>query len=257
MKEGLKDHANKYRAVESTDKMSVISSAEVAKWDSAKLLNFYQFVMLFWEEGKFRCNSGTMHNVYYAYETYPEWPYKEYLHRINVWFSPEDGYKWASFNSRFITLTRVVNTYVKKHPSLVTPEITDLLKDIPAYSWVLESYKTVTTKIGATVVERDTMFHDERNNHIPDNDLVGSPEKNLVEAMLKVTDIYRTVANSIKKEDLEKMTVAQKLSTLQRLSFIIKEVKGFKPNPAVFQQINIYKDGREELEKAILDFGAE
>lgn len=253
----LKDTSNKYRAVESKDRLSVIKSAEVAKWDSTKLLQFYQFCMLFWEEGKFRCNSGTMHNVYYANDNYPEWPYKEFLHRINIWFDQKKGYNYAAFNTRFITMTRVVNSYVKKHPGLVTPEIVEILKDIPAYAWILETYKTVTTKTGATVLEVDYTRNDEKGFKREDQTLDLSPEKNLLQAMMKVTDVYNMIAGSITKDEIKKMNVKDKINALQKLSFINGAVQKFKPNGNTFQQINIFKDSREDLEKAILDFGAE
>lgn len=253
----LKNTENKYRAVESTDKNSVIKSAEVAKWDSAKLLQFYQFLMLFWEEGKFKVNSGTMHNVYYANDNYPEWPYKEFLHRINVWFDQSKGYNYIAFKSRMMTMSRVVNTYVKKHPTMVTEEIRDLLKDIPNYAWVLESFKITTTKIGADVVEFDKTRIDDAGFTKNDQRLVSTPEKNLLEAMMKVTDVYGMIAGSIKKEDIDKMNVKDKINALQKLSFINNTVLKFKPNGNTFQQINIFKDSREDLEKAILDFGAD
>jgi hypothetical protein len=79
-------------------------------------------------------------------------------------------------------------------------------------------------------------------------------EQIYMESIVRTTELYSTLVKSIKKKDLEELNTKDKISALSKLADINKQMRTFKPNAGVFNQINVFGAQREDLEKAILDF---
>lgn len=80
-----------------------------------------------------------------------------------------------------------------------------------------------------------------------------NPEKRFLGSLLTVSEVFYEVADSITDEDIQAMSIKDKIAALSKLSFILNVAKNYKPNN-VFNQVNVFGSSRKELEKAILDY---
>lgn len=248
----LADHDNTYRAV-----VGIFpTKTELSKWTTEKFSDFYKWTDWFYnaEKGKDAVNSFTIGAMNAYCKKNPDHVWNEFWHRTA--FKMKNGdWDGISGNARYMIMVRVVNNYVKANPVVLSQETIDSLKKKKNFSWVLECFKDTTLRIGAEIVE---VSNKGITGTKPDNmSRVESPEKRLLEAMGKIANIYEMVASSITKKQIESMSVKDKIAALQKLSYVHQATRNFKPNSIIFNKINIHKDGREELEKAILDFSNE
>lgn len=253
MKSALLDRTNPYRAIEGT----LLRGADVAKWNSEKFEQFFDFSNRLYDNETRKISCSTERVLGLESDLSDETcTHAEFMHRINKWTdeNPTDTSN-KGFYMRFSTLLRVVVQYLKRHPSAMTPEIREKISDKPQYAWCMDNFATKVTVIGAEVVEQDN------NSYVGNVQVkegkVPNTEKLIMDGILKVGELYLTIANSISKKDVEKMNVKDKIGSLQKLSSIHATLKNFKPNSQIFQQININSSGREELETALLDFARE
>lgn len=249
------DVGNKYRAVRGI----LLRNAEVAKWESQRFIDFFDFLDRFYafdkdEKGKISC---TIQRIQIAELEMKEenCPYIEFMFRIDRWTEPFDGDVHKKFYIRLANLMRIVIRYCKFHPAVLTEELRNHIKDKPQYSWCLTNYKTTITKVGAEVVDSNTMGF--QGNTLLTGMGSANADQMMLESIVKVASVYDMIASSISKRDIEKLNIKDKINALQKLSFIHSVTKSFKPNSRIFQQINVYKAGKDELEKAIMDFQAD
>lgn len=253
MKSALLDHTNPYRAVAG----KLFAGADIAKWESKKFEEFFDFSNRLYdmETHKISCTLERILSLESEIEN-EDCTHTEFLHRINKWSDETvtDGSS-RGFYMRFGTMLRVVVQYLKKHPATLTEGIKAKISDKPQYAWCLENYAEKTTIIGAEIIEQNNNSFD--GNMPTKHGKVANTDKLVMDGLLKVADLYNTIANSIKKEDLEKMHVKDKIAALQKLAPVFATMRSFKPNSQIFQQININATGREELESALLDYARE
>lgn len=253
MKQELLNHRNPYRAVEG----KLFAGADIAKWDSQKFEEFFDFSNKLYDMEKLKISCTRERVLSLEAEMEEEGcTHNEFMHRISKWIDENaDDVANKGFYMRFGTMLRVVVQYLKKHPSALTESMRDKLADKPQYAWCLEHFAPRTTVIGAEIIEA---VHDSYTGNMQTKDAkVPNTDKLIMDGILKVGELYLTIANSITKKDLEKMNVKDKIGSLQKLGSIHATLKNFKPNSQIFQQININASGREELETALLDFARE
>lgn len=253
MKEELLNHENKYRAVQGV----LFRNADMGKWEPEKFDRFFHFLERFYDSEKAKI-SVTNDKIQMMEKEMrdPECTHVEFMYRIDRWFTTDQESVFLSkkFYPRMATMMRIVIGYVKLHPTVLTQEIIDRIKDKPQFSWCLNTFKTKTTDIGAEVIEVDNVAF-EGNKLVQGGAKGRNPELMMMETMVQSMSLIETILKSIDKKELMKMSVKDKIGALQKLFPVYGIMKNFKPNGNVFKQINIYSAGRDELEKAILDFG--
>ena len=84
-----------------------------------------------------------------------------------------------------------------------------------------------------------------------------TPQEILGQAFNRGVAVYNKIAQSITDDDIESMTIEDKISALNKLSFILKVAKKLSPRELVFTRINTRTAGVQELENALLNINNE
>lgn len=227
---------------------------EVADWGNTKIMAFLAFVDFFTKEGKFDCSISQAATAQMRGEDEPFWD--EFMERINV-LPGKDGGTAMQFRLRLTTFARVVLSWIKSNPHEVTEQMMELMGKNPRLSWATSAFKMVETDMGVQVVERD---NDERTNpgiknQDPKLSNVATPLVKFEQAKLNLLTLLLSVSKSIPANELKKMTVKDRIAAFDRLMNTATKMMGQKaPSSVVFQQINVNKAGRDELEKSFLEY---
>lgn len=237
---------NPYRAVEGT----LPRKRDVALWSHDRFMDFFRFVSFFMEEDMVKVNQKKRVAVEKMMTDDLNHPWAEFMWRINCFTSNKLATD-RKFYYRLAATMRLVGGHVKANPALVSDDMKAMVEKNPRLNWVIPHFKTVTTKIGAEVVVPDTQ---ETVGFVKGHTPPSNPEVSLMESMLKTANLFDMIVSSIKKSDINDMTVKEKVSALSRLSFIWTQSRNMKPNTTVFKQMNVYKASKDDLEKAISDF---
>lgn len=177
-------------------------------------------------------------------------PYKaELLYRIDQ-LTKDVSSTARKFYGKLAAMMRVVGAYVKENPSTISDEVFQAIKDNDRLNWMLRNFKEVDTNLGTVVVPDTT----DNTGFLPQKTTHASPMVKLLESMTYISDLYLQIAKSIKKKDLNKMSANDKINALSKLSFVMKDIKGIKPNAGVYTQININKADKKDIEEALLNF---
>ena len=246
MYQHLKNINNPFRAI--WEQMP--KKADLDKMQPNDFGNFFDFLDFFYEDAKIKVTAEKIVAMEEMLSQDPKHPFWEFYSRVGREYDPEDSKIHQRFYIRLASLMRLTIQHAKKNPTCLSVEVIAKIKDKPQYSWCLDWFKEVPTKIGGSVIEHDDAAF--RGNEATTLQPV-SYEKTILEATLKMADLYNEIAGSISKNDIKKMLPKDKIAALQKLSQSLTIIKNFKPNATVFQQINVFKAGREELEAAILD----
>lgn len=227
---------------------------DVQDWSNTKTLQFLKFVDAFTKDGKFDTSISQVATVQMRGEDEDWWD--EFLERINI--TPgKDGGTSLRFRLRLTTFARVVLSWIKNNPHAVTEQMMELMEKNPRLSWATKAFKMVTTEMGVQVVERD---NDERTdagikNKTPDASNVSAPMVKFEQAKLSMLTLLQALSKSIPASELKTMTTKDKIAAFDRLMNTATKVLGqTRPNSVVFQQINVNKANREELEKSFLQY---
>lgn len=250
------DRGNKYRIVQGV----MLRQADVAKWEYQKFIDFFTFLDRFYEfkgegDGKVSVTLLKIQQAELDLKENPEGSFAEFMWRINQWTEPFDGAIHKKFYIRVATLMRIVFQYCKKHPTVIGPEIQEFCKGKVQYQWILENYHVTKSNTGVEIVQESHIGY--QGNSMNMGVSSAKADEKMLNAIVKVADVFEMIAGSISKKEIEKMSITQKINSLQKLSFVQNLVKGFKPNSIVFKQMNINKAGKDELEQALLDFNKE
>lgn len=130
---------------------------------------------------------------------------------------------------------------------LETESLSEAIRDIP------EILPEAPVKDLTLMSPKDALF--ERSlayNNVKSIEEMSAKEV-LVDSINKVARVYNLIAESITQTEIKSMSVRDKILALQKLSHIHEVAnKNIKGNSPTFQQINVFKAGREELEAAIM-----
>lgn len=180
----------------------------------------------------------------------PTHPWSEFMWRINCFTSNTQATD-RKFYYRLSATMRLIGAYVKANPALMNDEMKAMVEPNPRLNWMIPHFKTVTTKIGAEVVVPDTQ---ETVGFTKGTTKPANPEVSYLESMFKAANVFDMIVSSIKKSEINDMSVKDKVNALSKLSFVFSNSKNMKPNTQVFKQMNVYSAKKEELEAAIMDF---
>ena len=222
---------------------------EIVDWDETKLHQYLKFVDFFTEGDKF--NFSPSHFATAKRRAQDELFWDEFLMRINA----EPGDK--GFRQRFNTQHRVILSWVKENPHVLTTEMYNLMCKSPRLSWAVKHFKTVETEMGVVVVERDLDETTDPNNinAQPGLQNVKSPQLIYEESLYSLTTLFRSLVKSVPMSDLKTITPTKRIELANQLArTLAANFSKYKPNIAVFQNININKGKREELESAIHEY---
>ncbi len=177
----------------------------------------------------------------------PGHPFQEWMYRIDIW--SDDNHK--AFYYKFINLARIALSYLKRHPSSITPPMEELMQKYPnRMGRALLQYKVVDTGNGE-VVSRDKMMT-EGNGNKQTPTTMQSVQVKMMNSLVKLADLYEDLSGSISKSELKDMETKDKLNALSKLSFIFGMAQK-KVGPSHFTQINL-NGSTKDVEKAMLDY---
>lgn len=232
------------------------SRRELSEWNTRKFLLFLDFCELFMiRDGDDYKITITEDRLKHAerFLAVPHHAFQEFLWRVNQ-FSTDVNSTPRKFFYKHAAFMRQVLGYLKLNPAAITDEMRAIIEPNPRYNWCLKHTKVQTLRSGAEVVTADTL-----DNVSYQKQQVQAPnaEKMLVDAIIETTNLYSLIAKSVKKKDIEELKPMEKINALQKLSFVLSTAQKWKPTALVFKQLNVHSAGKDDLEKALLSFGAE
>lgn len=227
---------------------------EVQDWGNTKIYALLLFVDFFTKEGKFDTSASQVATADMRAEDELFWD--EFLERINV--TPgKDGGTSVQFRLRLTSLARVVLSWIKANPHVVTEQMMLLMEKNPRLSWAAKAFKVVETEMGVQVVERDNdeMTDPRIKNEDPHLSNVNAPMVQFEQAKLNMLTMLKALGKSIPASDIKQMSVKDRIAAFDKLMNTATKVMGqTRPNSVVFQQINVNKANRDELEKSFLKY---
>lgn len=239
-----------YRAVRG----SLPARRDVAVWEEKKFLDLFDFINHFIEPNRGSVSVIVTKEKWAAAEKVLELPYhpwQELLYRIDR-LTKDTRFNSGSIYIRIAALNRAVLGYLKNNPAAVTEDMRKVIEPNPRLNWCLRHFNDTTTKIGAEVVMPNNT--DATGTH-PVPIKTRSPDRIMLEGQMHVFNLFELIAGSIKAKDIKDMDARDKIAALQKLSFIFSVSSKFKANSQTFINLNVNAAKREDLEKALLDFG--
>lgn len=159
---------------------------------------------------------------------------------------------------RLSNMVRTVLSYVKSNPHVVTESIEAMLKTTKRFSWALNNFKSETTKIGAEIVSVDneeTTQLDRRNADQRQTNLT-LPEIQFNQSLLYLSSLLQSMLKGIKKKDLESLDAKDRLRlAIPMIATMSKALNVKKPQSLIFKKLTINTSNKDDLEKAILEYG--
>ena len=244
-KEKIGSKNNPFRAV----KGKVPTATEMAAWPHDKWMDVLRFLLFFIEKDKetnnesFKFTDDKRH-VLDEFLEIPNHPFQEFMYRIDKWLGEASN---NDYRYKFQAFSRIVLSYIKKHPSLVDENMNIILKDYPQrLGWAKGQYTTGETRAG-TIVERDTAADNATPVKMP------SLQAKMMNSLVLLTDMYETIAESVAGKDIKQMKLSEKMKALKDLSFVFT-VAGKKQGSNHLTQININTKDPKAIEEGMLDF---
>lgn len=223
---------------------------DIAKWDEQRFIDYIDFCEFFLDGPKkdtYRVTQIKLNAMKKLIEDdyNPNW--HEFAIRINKW-------EVQGYMQKLLAFSRIVFGFLKRNPAFITETILKRIEENPRFNWCLVNFKIDKTRTGIEIIAPQTL--DNAGNAGGSKQIVSGrePERLFLDSAYKLMNIINTVASSIKPADIKKMKTTEKIKALRELSYVFTLTKGYKPNSQIFQQINVYSAGREDLEKAILDY---
>ena len=239
-----------YRAVRG----SLPGRRDVEQWKESQFLSLFEFIEHVCEARKGTISVVVTKEKWLAVEKVldlPYHPWQEILYRLDR-LTKDTRFNAGSCYIRIAAMNRSVLGYLKNNPAAITETMRKSIEPNPRLNWCLRNFADKTTKIGAEVVELAKV---DATGSYPKPIGQRSPDRIMLEGQLKVFSIFEMIAKSINSKDIKEMDVRDKISALQKLSFIFNVASRFKANSQTFINLNVNAAKREDLEKALLDFG--
>lgn len=219
----------------------MIREIDISKWNDLEFKEYFIFAEFFYKQGKIIATEETAQAAYQYAEASAF--IGEMLTRINRPIIAGEEWNRRQFYMRLNSTLRTVNMYMKKHPEMLLQSIVIENRMKTHCQWMNDLY--------------DAEGNVKKVEEAPPMNLSVvegvQPASVLLEAMQRVANVYNALANSITEADIKKLDVKDRISALQKLSYIHTSAKKFKPN-LKFTKINIKTGSKEELEEALLDF---
>lgn len=238
---------SKYRAVTGT----LPRRYEVAQWSEEKYLQFLDLMDFFVKDGalRFPSESILLAEQRYMIGTYPF--LQELFHRIDA-FSTDPDAPTTKFRNKFMALIRQVGQYIRLNPSVVTEAMRVRIEANPRFAWCLSHFAKIDTKMSVPVIIPD-------GKPMPGTllpmDNPKDPQLRILEAQTHLADALVHITKGLTRTELKGMATKDKLQIAVKIMDVLQKNKGWKPNIGTLNQININAANRDDLEKAMLDFG--
>lgn len=224
------------------------SVKEISEWKESQFVDFFRFASIFTTTRddapgtKYVFNKTVVELANSYLDTDEEPHFKEIARRINE----TDPKKY------FLHLSKMVYAvcgFLKRNPAFVTENVEAQMKGNSKFEWALRHYKEMQTDAGGTTISPDST---QRAMRLAPQIRGREVEIMLMEAQLKIIDIYWHLAKSISRKDIQDLSTKDKLTYIKEIAPILKQNRIIKPtNVNIF---NASKDSVEELEKSLLDY---
>lgn len=229
---------------------NLLKGDDLLTWTSQRFEEFFVFLDFFYVDGKMSIQTDTVRML----EEYSRSgaACSEFMSRIGITASMlEDEPKLKpKFRLRLSSMLLTVKRYLTKtNPGALSPITAKRCRFKMQYQWMREFYNDegavrYKPQVNTTdIVSRETPL-------VEDAPLVSRMQR----AVEGVVSIYEAIASSITKEEINRLPLKDKLSALNKLSYI-HAATGKMKTPVRFTQINIKSAGKEELEKQLLGLG--
>lgn len=221
---------------------------ELSEWSSSRWMDFLLFLEPFLEKTeKTERYVVNTEKIKKAEECLliENHPHIEFLYRINQ-FTFDDKTP-NGFFLKLRTMVRIVLTYLKLHPSLVSDSIKDIIEKFPnRLGWCLKQYYIKDTPRGQ-IVQRDNNSIDGSGGKVT----MPSIQKKLMESLVEMVDLHSLLLRSIKAKDLKDLGIKDKLNALPKIVTAIVQMSQKKVGATHFTQINISGSAREMEDEAL------
>lgn len=227
---------------------------DLAGWDEDHWITFLRFCLLFIvteeKKQKIAVTEKSWREIEAELLSDPNDSRNEFLFRVNQFTFNKD----ASFRKFYAKLSSIIMFtlgYLRANPSLVSTKMRNIIEPNPRLNWCLSQTKVVETAVGEVVAPENTqdigVYGTARTQTLP------SVEKRLLDANIKLTDLFTKLIESIDAREFKKLTTKEKLAAVTQLRSVLAMNRGIKINAGVFKNININASSRQDLENALLD----
>ncbi len=226
----------------------VYKMEEVLEWEPYFFKSYFDFIGLFYigENSKFNLTRAGVEQAIRLAQT--NYSFQDFLLKIDAPWKPEDKLN-RRFQMRLIAIINIVKRSVISKPEILPKEVIKENYEKKYCEWLKEIYyNDGTSRSAKTSIQIATEQFNAVNPVVPE-----SANGVLAEAMGRVADIYNKIAISVTDKEIKGMDVKDRISALQKLSYIHNTTKKFKPNMN-FIKINTTQASAEKLESALLSF---
>lgn len=180
----------------------------------------------------------------------PHW--KEFLARIQ----DKRDQTTKQFTYKIMSLTRVVVSFIKQNPYVLTDQMKVIMESNQRLRWGLQAFKAKTTEIGAEVVELDDVedTNPSRLNAQYSQTGIETPQVMYQQALYNMASILNRLTRGIKNSDITSMDAKERIKLAATLAPQLVKSITRPTNIGTFKQIVINKAGKEDMEKALADY---
>jgi len=228
------------------------SQIEMSKWPHTTWLAFLNYILFFLvqndENGHIKESFDTCMPKIKEMEKNLETlghPYLEFIYRVNVWAdetTPKDFYH------RLAAFYRHCLTYIKKHPSIISTEMHEILSTHDRLNWALTQYKVEQTGQGEVVVRENDILTGFKTAQTQ----IPSIQSKMLENTIIAADLLGRFLESFRDIDLKKMSPNDRLKAVSSLIPLFS-LASKKTSSTNFTQINMAGNARD-MEKQSLAF---
>lgn len=216
-----------------------IRKTHLAQWDEQHFLEFFAMIHHFCPRGEWMWNDLSIKTFCQQAVDRPLW--EEWMWRYEM----QKEQKPKAVANKIMGLLPVLGTYIQGNPHLISPRMREVMKGNAKLERYTEPFKVIQNEIGADIVVPNT----------EDGNMFTLPEVQYHKALLKMSSLANALVESIKVEDLKKMSPEERIKVALSIINMMNRVQGGqKPNIAIFKQLIVNNAGREELEKAMLAY---
>lgn len=230
--------------------------AEIVDWSSEKIMALLQLADFFTLSNKFNVNKETIGT--FQSRALEEAFWMEFNVRIGHQLDRADFSK-QKFNMRLIAMVRTVLGWLKSNPHAITNEMRELMEPNERLNWALDPFKMKTTAIGAEIVaidNRETTDPNMANATASTNLTV--PEIQYHQGLLHMSSIFKQITGGLTANDFKKMSVSERLKIANSIAQTLGRAFNTKvPSTVIFKKLTVNSAGRDDLEKAMLQYSQE
>lgn len=226
-------------------------------WTPQKFEEFFVFLEFFYPANKWEATEDTIRMV----DEYSKSgaTCQEFVERIGMSIEGVEistPFR-AKYRGRVFSMARTMRHYLEKiSPGALSPITAAKYRYKAQHEWLRELYDD-DGKVKFKNQDIDIILPDASKTLEKTLEIADTPMNvRLLGAIEKVITVYETIASSVTLEDIQKMKPMDKISALNKLSYL-HQALGKTKIPTKFTQININNASKEDLEASLLDAGQE